>query len=290
MHAVVLADFAASLALHGPALLHRTCRLPSGPIQQYWTASRSRATHWHQQLARYRELEVINDLKALRQWWARRLCTLEEILVSEILARVVAALATGLESSGIDPDTAPIAQSVFDAQQEARSRVLHLMLHGRGSSVELLVRLNRVRTASERWSDLLVGHVATYWPQSIQFAVDPRRAAQHADEARLAEGGPSASLACMLTPLAIHDSLIAKTVPETANPRLNELIGQAILACLRPELFDSLGVLQSLWLHRLNSLSDQTERVVDQLIRPGPLKHDPLINSYEAIRGKKLQP
>ncbi len=37
---------------------------------------------------------------------------------------------------------------------------------------------------------------------------------------------------------------------------------------LRPELFDSVGALKSLWMHRLENSADQTDRMLDELNSP----------------------
>ena len=41
---------------------------------------------------------------------------------------------------------------------------------------------------------------------------------------------------------------------------------------LRPDLFDSVGVLKSLWIHRLQNGTDQADRVLDE-VTTGDINH-----------------
>ena len=47
---------------------------------------------------------------------------------------------------------------------------------------------------------------------------------------------------------------------------LNYQIAAAIMACFGPELFDSFGLLKSSWLHRMESMADDTISLVENLM------------------------
>ena len=47
--------------------------------------------------------------------------------------------------------------------------------------------------------------------------------------------------------------------------RSTSTVAKSVMLMLRPDLFDSVGVLKSLWLHRMQIATDRTDRVLDEL-------------------------
>ena len=47
---------------------------------------------------------------------------------------------------------------------------------------------------------------------------------------------------------------------------LNHQIAAAVMACFGPELFDSFGLLKSSWLRRMESMTDDTIALVENLM------------------------
>jgi hypothetical protein len=237
-------------------------------------------------LARYRDLEQLGQRRALHQWWESRRGLIEEILISDILVRVMAAIGSLLEHADCDADAGPVLSNVFNAHRAVRCRALEALSAARGAPIPLILELNRVRSITERWGDLLIGQIAVSTPAVAAFASNSERAAVYASESHGADNTHRA-LIRTLVPLSFHDALAGVVKPIAVSPRWNEEIAQAALACLRPDLFDSVGVCQSLWLQRMTSLADQTERVVTDLMT----NHAPnteLLSSYEAIRDDRL--
>ena len=95
MHSVLLVDLAAVVSEHGPAILYGRDTLSPEALTQYWTATHSRFNLWHQAMARYSRAEKVNDEDAMNAWWRDHTAVMEEILVSEILSRALAALNKG---------------------------------------------------------------------------------------------------------------------------------------------------------------------------------------------------
>lgn len=283
MHAAQLADLAAILALHGPTLLFGREMISEESLQAYWIASRSRFDRWNERLAEYRSCEAKGDSAELRQWWTRHHALLEEILLSEPLTRVYAALGATLDGGRETKETSPITHSVFMTHLEARNRVLQLMIYGRGATLDVAVNLNRLRSAIERWCDGLLG----YFPLDCQrewerYAIDPSRARAFAVDARQLPNGVVRDTAGWLTAAAMRDTLLRRSDPAAASPKGNRAVADAVLTCLRPDMFDSVGTLKSLWLHRLQAGAEQADRVLDELAA-ADITAAPTLGGYEAI-------
>ena len=268
MHCVLIADLAATVSHHGPAILYRREAIPPQAMTQYWASSRNRFELWHQTMARYRHAEQSGDFNSLRNWWRDHVVVLEEVLVTEMLTRVIAAMAAGMEATGDTDEISPVTHAVHLNHLEARNRVQQIMLYGRGNSVADAVRLNRLRKGVESWTDALIGRMAARTPEIIHYAIDSSRAASHAEETRMYGHGPARDTSDYLMNAAMHDMLRLRTSPAAALPEANRAVAKSVMLMLRPDLFDSVGALKSLWLHRLEIDSDRTDRVLDELGGP----------------------
>ena len=63
----------------------------------------------------------------------------------------------------------------------------------------------------------------------------------------------------------VADGISAGAEPESPNPELNARIA-AIISCFPPELFDSTGLLRSLWLLRLTNIAEDTQGMIEALL------------------------
>lgn len=265
MHCVLIADLAALVSQHGPAILYQRETIPGEAMTQYWATSRTRLELWHQTIARYRKAEQTSDFFALRRWWTQHIGVVEEVLVTEMLTRVIASLAHGLDSAHEIEESAPVTHAVYLSHMEVRNRIQHLMLLGRGNSVQESVRLNRLRQAVERWTDALIGRLSARTPDQIHYAFDPARAGEYAREARSCGGRGVRDMSSMLMNAAMHDTLRRRTGERAALPEANRAVAQSVMLMLRPDLFDSVGVLQSLWMHRLRWGAERADRALSEL-------------------------
>ena len=162
MHCVLTADLASLVSEHGPAIVRSRSTFTPTAVAGYWASSRNRLELWHQTLARYRRAEESGEFHALRDWWRDHVVVLEEVLVTEILTRLIAALAATIESESGAEEISPVTHAVHTSHIEARNRVQKIMLYGRGNSIEDAVRLNRLRQAVERWTDAMIGRMAIH--------------------------------------------------------------------------------------------------------------------------------
>lgn len=265
MHCVLIADLAALVSQHGPAILYRRSAIPPEAMTQYWSASRNRFELWHQTIARYRKVEQTGDFTALRRWWQDHTIVIEEILVTEMLTRVIAAMAAGIDEAQQADEIAPVTHAVFVTHLEARNRIQRLMLFGRGNSVRETVRLNRLRQGVERWTDAMIGRLSSSSPNTIRYSFDPKRAADYAEESRGCVSRVMRETSSLLMNAAMHDTLRQRTSDTSALPEANRAVAKSVMLMLRPDLFDSVGSLKSLWLHRLEFGAERTDRVLEEL-------------------------
>lgn len=243
MHSVQLARLAALVAIEAPLLIRQGRRIDSTAMTAYWVASRQRLDLWHRGLARLGELEAAGRSLAIRQWWQQHHHLIEEVLVSEILTRVMAALGAVIDASVSQREIEPVTQSVFLGHLEARNRVLRMLLFGRGGTVDEAMRLNRLRRAVERWVDFLLGPFGRRHPEAMRFTIDAGRARSLGTDATPSIGGLDqiAPTLSWLTLSTIELSLLRLCQSAAALPHANRQLAESVLGCLPPELFDSFG-------------------------------------------------
>ncbi|MEM6779210.1 MAG: hypothetical protein AAF670_16260 [Planctomycetota bacterium] len=260
MHAAQFAQLASVLSQMGPSLMTRRCPVTPEAINQYWVASRSRLDLWHQTLARFTQARASGDATRLRRWWDQHTGVLEEIMVSEIMTRVVVAVAEGVDRGAAKDDFLPIAHAIHLSHLEARNRVQATLLDRRGCAVADAVRLNQLRRMVERWIDTLVGNLAATDERLIRYGVDAIRVRSHAAEARETRTIADFETIGWLTRTAMMEGLQRKLSPRVSLPRANQAVANSILLMMRSDMFDSVGTLKSLWMHRMEAdvaLADQ---------------------------------
>ena len=274
MHVVSLADLAAVVSSCASSMVSGQNPEMAFAVTPYWTATRNRLDLWHHVITRYRINEREGNTTGLRLWWNRHIVVLEEILVSDMLCRVVAVLGAAMDRERKVEDISPITDRVFQSQMEARARVHHLMLYGRGSSVRNTVRLNRLRQATERWTDALIGRMEVDEYCLNQFAVNPERALEYAEEYRESLPQRVRQTSDCLLDLAMHDTLKRRTSQAPGLPRANQRVADSVMTMFQAEMFGSFGTLKSRWLRDLQANAGTQDRdCVDLANEP---KHHPI--------------
>ncbi|TWU33388.1 hypothetical protein [Novipirellula artificiosorum] len=274
MHCVLLADLAALVSQHADAISLGDDQEMADSVTHYWTSTRSRLELWHQVIARYRRAESVGDSITMSQWWNLHMTVLEEILVSETLCRVIAAVGKALDEKNGRDDVAPITETVFQSHLEVRARVHHLMLFGRGSTVRNAVRLNRLRKGVERWTDALLGRMIPRCSTAARYTIDTNRANAYAEECSGWEPLPERETACWLFNIAMHDMLMRRTTNRPALPRSNQRVADSVLRMFPRVGFDSLGTMKSHWLRQLERGTKTSEHQPSKPILE--TKHHPI--------------
>jgi hypothetical protein len=127
------------------------------------------------------------------------------------------------------------------------------------------VRLNRLRRAVEHWTDTLVGRLAAHTPELTEYAVDRIHAEQFAAESRQFCYGKYQRTTTWLMNAAMTDTLRRRSTDHCSLPQANNAVASSVIMMLRPDLFDSVGTLKSLWMHRIGSTTGRADRVLQEL-------------------------
>lgn len=287
MHVVQLAELAAVLAHHGPALLYRHTTVPPEAISNYWTASRLRLDLWHQTLARFHRVKGSGNHYLMRCWWQDHIGVLEEILTSELLTRVIAAIADGIDRAAQRDEFSPIAQAIYLSHLEARNRVQAAILDRRGCPVSDAVRLNRLRCTIERWIDVLIGQLSGHDRELVRYGIDIDRTTSHAKDFDLTGTSPTRETIAWLTRASLTDSIRQKVAKNASLPQANRDVADSVLLILRPDLFDSVGTLKSLWMHRIENDSIRSDQMIDEYLRP-EVETSPTAAAFDMIQARAL--
>jgi len=301
MRAPELVEFAALVSAHAAVLIEGTFELSVDGLAQYWAASRCRLDRWASAF-KFSSLTQAtstpqgmldqpppaterSSLPASRGYLKG---VLAEILASEVLTRVWSGVLVGCDRKRGDGDAAPIAQSVLAGHVEARNRALKLLAHGPGVTSHDAVQLNRIRRQSERWTDLLLGHLTTIVDVS-ELAFHPSVACEFAEELRGKPGWSAGGQAWLLWLASLRAGFRRDFGLMSPNADLNAQIASAILGCFPPELFDSTGLVQSLWLTRLSRATDDMQGLISQLFQAesgrSPVAPDFVIRKRPPSRG-----
>ncbi len=268
MHARELVELAAILSAQGPVLVRGETQLSSQGVQQYWTASKCRFDRWTRNLKSFAADATHSDATAARVKWPFLRGVLEEILTGEVLTRVWTALLCLYDRHRGTSDFESLARSVMIGHMEARHRVLILLVRGPGVDAEGAVKLNHLRRRAERWTDLLVGHLAQLGDVS-EFACDVERAIEFSRDLDYQSNVKGGRHAWPLLQASLRAAFRRGMAPVSPNEDLNAQIGSSILASFPGDLFDSTGLFRSLWLHRMANVTSDVQVMIDSLVGSG---------------------
>ena len=260
MQACETIQFAAAIADHASVFIHQGGLFPPEAVEQYWAMSKCRQENWARALKDFSQVRQDTKSAALSPTLDIQ-PILEEILTSEILSRVWAAICTLADARRGAKDTSAIVQNILSGHLEARHRVLSLMVYGYGLRVEESVTLNRLRIRNEYWNDTLLALIGIAAARS-EWAFQPDRVKELARllKQQGSVGGKDYARAFLLA--TITATYQQPSTSFVAHAELNRRIATSIMACMPPQIFDATGQLasvQQLWL--LKSSSDNPGRI-----------------------------
>jgi hypothetical protein len=265
MNSRELVELAALVAVRSRGFAQRPGRIPHAAIEQYWTAARCRVDRW---LRLLKELATASQQLPLpaKLHYSRVRPILEEILAGEPLSRIFAAAATAYDEARGDADLAPIARNILAGQLDARCRLLQLLAEGRAIDLPSGVALNHLRRRLERWTDLLLAHLAPLIAID-EFAFDPARARDFAAdlEHEAAAADPNFTLQLMCS--SLRSSLAGVLEGPSPNIDLNRRLAVAIFDCLGDQAAAATNAGRSAWLDRLGRAAGNTQALIDDLLR-----------------------
>lgn len=284
MHACEILQFAATIANHASALIQHGGPFPPEAIEQYWAMSKCRQENWARALKDFSQLRQAT-MSAAPSSNLDIQPILEEILTSEILSRVWAAICTLADARNGAKDTSAIVQNILVGHLEARHRVLSLMVYGYGLRVEESVTLNRLRIRNEYWSDTLLALIGISAARP-EWAFQPDRVKDLARSLKQqgSVGGKDYARSLLLATLAA--TYQQSPTSFVSHAELNRRIASSIVACMPPQIFDATGLIasvQQLWL--LKASSDNPGRI-DVAKRGGAGPKDLGNSSYSPDRNR----
>ena len=259
MHACELLPIAAVIADASATFARTPFPSSSSNLHDYWSLSRQRLDQWSQAFAE------IDKPDGNKEHQTRNTLTpvIEEVLLSEVLTRVWAAVTAFHDVQHKTQSIAPVVRSVYLGHQEARNRCLLAILKRQVSEEGEARRLNVLRQKCERWTDMFLAYIPmhseveklTFDPQrSKEFAIDLQHEGRHRDAVQT------------LTMASLEAAAQQVSHSTAANGDLNRRIASSIIACLPTDAFDPAGLSSLWWQSRMERHTDSTLDMVAELL------------------------
>ncbi len=264
MHTRELIDFAGLLATRGELLLGGEQHLQADGGALYWSAAQCRAARWSREMKGHSLRVCSSASEQAANLWISIRPTLEEILASEVLGRVFAAVCCLHEARYERHELSPLVRVVLSGQMETRLRALNLLVYGHGLRIEDAVRLNRLRKQTERWVDLLLSLLGRP-DEVVEFCFRRDRLDEFAAQWR---AGPAGRTQRCLVLASLRMAYQTRLSPNSPNADLNRKIAAGVMGCLNPRLFDSAGLLKSAWLAAISQTTNDGPVLLDDWFAP----------------------
>lgn len=169
-----IAETAAFASARSNFLIESTAAVSEQHLHDYWKCSRGRTMDWLRVLDGLISEANVTAPDNHSRLWKMAEPVIAEVFVSEILTRVWAAVLTASDLHRKQSIGSPIARNTLKSHTEARNRSLALMAGGLQVSMSAMSQVDRLRRKSERWSDLLIGHLVLNY-QLDDFAFESNR-------------------------------------------------------------------------------------------------------------------
>ena len=150
--------FAANLAAESESLIYRNHDISDEALSRYWIVSRCRLQHWTTHLKTF-DTQLRTNPSGRKRIWLNLAPLAEEILNTEILTRVWAAILNGINQVDATDDCDCIGRGALMGHLDAKNRLIKMILLGQTQKSHIASDLDKVRRKSERWADLLIALV-----------------------------------------------------------------------------------------------------------------------------------
>ncbi len=282
-----LIDLSSVWSEYGHAMAMTNGKIPSATMNQYWVTSRLRSDTWHELLFLYSEAINKSAVRQRASLWDALNPVIQEILISEMLTRIVGGVTSMLDRNGVDSDSASIASNVFSNHLEARNRCLKLMAHGFGASKEQAANLNRLRLGFELWTDYFLAKLGDS-EAILRVSHDAQRV--HSWHRELISQQSLRQSSRVIEVGSLRCWLQGHWCQREVSPRSNQRLAAIVMAMLRADSFDSLGLMRSSHFVKLTYPKEET--AMRDTKSPFPLfmqpQGDALTNSprFQSLRKK----
>ncbi len=242
MHAIDLAELAGTFVRGAAAQVGLRLPLAGNAPRDYWLTARFRHENWMHDLSQHRDSIGRPGTSRRARQWDEVLPIIQEILLAEPLARVVAYFAAVIDELGIDREFSPLANGVLAAHIEARNRCLHLIVFGQSLPVEQAVILNRLRRALESFNDQLLSCLPPIDNCGLYCFDKQQMLRQRTATAALVHHPIWPALHTMCLWESLWQALRNRLDWRTGSARLNYQLSQHILRLSPAASFDSFGI------------------------------------------------
>ena len=259
-----MVELAALVAIHAPPFIRGAASPPAAMLEQYWTASRCRLDRWTRLLRRLSDA-IAQLPRPATLAWPRVRPVLEEILASELLTRLWTAATVAYDNSRDEEELGAVTRSIYTGHLEVRRRLLALLADSQTFEEVQAATLNQLRRRVERWTDMLLAHLARDVDVS-SFAFEPDRTAEFASDLDHEAVNAQPHFTCQLMLSSLRVAFATSEPRQSPNNDLNRRIGRAILGCLGELPAGTIGVTSPLWLDRLTATADDAQHLIDDLL------------------------
>jgi hypothetical protein len=250
-----IAETAAFASARSTSLIEGREPFSESHLQEYWRCSRGRLIDWTRQLDELSERASYTPRDQHEEIWQAAEPVCSEIFVTEILTRVWATVLGARDVHRNDRAVGPIGVHTFKGHMQIRNRAMSLILHELNVPISQLAGVDRLRRRSERWSDLLIGHLVINY-QLDEFAFESSRSIEFGQtqikEILRATDEPVWEFIQTGLRLAFpghHDAELASDV-------WNRGIVRSIVGAFSSDSFDDMGTFKSLQRLRLERNGD----------------------------------
>lgn len=264
MHSSWLVEMASIWAFHASTRVEEDCVFPIEAVHEYWLKNRVRFNGWNSMLTfqskRIRSVSMAHRAQA----WRKTKRVIEEALLAEPLARITVAVAARLEARQIDNDARAILHNVYISHQEVRNRCLRIIADGLERGSQEAEELNSLRSYLEHWTDMLLGYFVKT-SESHPYAHSSKRVEDFASEYGERHLGDQSKIIWSLLIASCRAWLNKHVEHEPISPRINQQISEAALGMLHPDLFDSMGLMRTHLVHRIEKGLEQAGETLQRL-------------------------
>lgn len=261
-----IAETAAFASARSAFLIESTSPVSEKHLHDYWKCSRGRTMDWLRKLDGLMSEASVTAPKDHIRLWNIAEPLVSEVFVTEILTRVWAATLTAADLHRKDSAGGPIARHTLKSHTEARNRSMALMANSLQVPIAKMSQIDRLRRKSERWSDLLIGHLVLNY-QLDEFAFESNRSIEFGQsqmkEIITATDEPVWEFVLAGVRLAFSsvDSVIAPS------DVWNRGAVRAVLGSFPADSFDGTGTFKSIRRVRIERPQADSSKVTDALSR-----------------------
>ena len=256
MHARRHVELASWLTIHAEKIVE--CDF--GDAADFWTAAKCRMDRWHQTLKMFHN--DLNDDDPNHNPWHAIAAVVEEVIISEMLTRVLAAVLHEHDARNGRDQFFAISQSVLLGHLEARNRALRLLVDADPRHQEITSQLNRLRRVIERWTDMLLSQLPRP-TQAAQFGFEVDRVIDFSEDKLPSSDDHPVNRNSVLE-MSMMKDVNGLTGKYSANPDLNRYLATGILATIVTDRFALFPIPSFAAGLPLDNFCNQTQRLVAQ--------------------------